>query len=135
MQPVARMADRAERKAAIAFARQRTQLDDLKEKLETMKAYRKEYERKPSLIATKASVADLKHGQAFLGQLDEAIQILEKQIRAQFHITEAEKKKWIDTWKQMNSLDKAIENFRARESRQNDRREQHQLDEQASRNR
>jgi len=129
IQPVSKIAGRAERKAALDLAKTRIQLRDLQDKLDTMKAYRKEYERKQGDTHTKISIKHLQHNQVFLIQLDEAITILENQISRQSELTLQDQKKWIDTWKHLNSLNKAIDNLQTREKQKAERREQGLLDE------
>lgn len=131
IQPVSKIAGRAERKAALELAKTRVQLRDLQSKLDTMKTYRKEYERKQGDTHTKISIKHLKNNQVFLEQLDEAITILEKQINKQSELTLQDREKWISTWKHLNSLNKAIDNLQTREKQKAERREQGQLDEHA----
>ncbi|MCG8324502.1 MAG: flagellar export protein FliJ [Thiotrichales bacterium] len=131
IKPVSRLADRAERKAALDYSRTRMQLMDLQNKLATMKTYRSEYQLQQNDTNKVISVKDLQHKQTFLVQLDEAIAILEKQISNQAQLTRQEQQKWITTWKHMNSLNKAIDNLRSKENRQKERQEQARLDEHA----
>ena len=129
IQPVTKLAGQAERKAAMELANTRFHLNDLRNKLDIMKTYRKEYERKAGETGMNVKVRDLQHNQVFLQQLDEAIAILEKQVQRQREITLQDQKKWVATWKHMNSLNKAMHNFRTRENLEKERREQHTLDE------
>ena len=131
IQPISQIAGRAERKAALVLAKTKLQLQDLQDKLEMMKACRKDYERKQGETSVKVKVKDLQHKQTFLRQLDEAIDILEKQIHQQAKLTVQEQKKWVETWKYMNSLNKAIDNLKSGEKQKTEQREQAQLDEHA----
>jgi flagellar export protein FliJ len=131
IQPVSRIAGRAEQRAAMLLAKNRGQLHELQNRLNVMKAYRRDYERKRGETGA-FSVMHLKQNQNFLQQLDEAITILEKQVDRQTDITRQEQQKWIETWKNMNSLNKCIENLQGHELRETERREQDLLDEQSA---
>jgi len=72
MQPVSRIAGRAEQRAAMLLAKNRGQLHELQNRLNVMKAYRRDYERKRGETGA-FSVSHLKQNQSFLQQLDEAI--------------------------------------------------------------
>lgn len=133
IKPVSKIADRAEQRAALVLAKTRGQLRELENKLKAMKAYRRDYERKRGHTGAGVSVTDLKHNQNFLQQLDEAIVILEKQVSRQTDITNQEQRKWIETWKSMNSLNKCIENLQGQEKLESERREQSVLDDTANR--
>lgn len=131
IQPVSNIADRAEKKAALKLARNRNQLKELQTKLDIMKNYRKDYERTRSDLHSRVTATALQQNQAFLSQLDDAISILQKQVESQSELTKAEQHRWIDTWKHMNSMNKAVENLQSHENRQEERREQGLLDEHA----
>ncbi|MDX1519567.1 MAG: flagellar export protein FliJ [Gammaproteobacteria bacterium] len=130
-QPVSRIAGHAEQKAARKLASTRNQLQDLVEKLEAMKACRTEYQRKQGSTRSRVHIKELQRNQVFLKQLDEAIRLLEKQVCSQYELTHEEQKKWVGTWKYMNSLNRAIGNLRTREKQEKERREQGLLDEHA----
>ncbi len=132
MQSVSRIASRVEREAAQVLARSRNRLRELEDKLQTMKSYRREYggthQDDPK---NPVSIMQLRQNQAFLRQLDEAIALLEKQVSNHAQISSHDQGRWIETWKHLNSLNKAITNLKAGEQQEQERREQGRLDEHA----
>lgn len=134
LEPVARVADSRERRAAAEFARFRQRLDEQEARLQELIGYRDDYARRFEQDGRKgldaARMADYRR---ILIQLGEAIAWQEQRLVALRRDCELLRRRWSDSHTRTAALDKAIERLRGEERRHAERREQGESDERAQR--
>jgi len=136
MEPVRRVADQRAQAAAKRLAERREALEQERERLEQLRAFRREYEQKLAFAGQNGIDAyRLRDYNAFLGRIDQAI----AQQREQLGKIEAEaeqlREHWLAEWGNAKALEQLVERYRARERRDAEAREQRQNDEIASQRR
>jgi flagellar FliJ protein len=132
LEPVARIAESREQRAAAELARIRQRLEEQEARLKELLAYRDDYARRFEQAGRNGidagRMADYRR---ILIQLGEAIAFQEQRLTALRRDCEQLRRRWSDTHTRTAALDKAIERFRGEERRADDRREQGESDERA----
>jgi flagellar FliJ protein len=130
MQPVARVAEQRERKAAVEMAEFRRFLDAQQNKLDELNAYRSDYARHFETAGRggmdAARMADFRR---ILARLNDAIVYQEQRLISLHNEYEQVRRRWTDTRTRAAALDKVMERYREEEQREGDRREQGESDE------
>jgi flagellar FliJ protein len=136
LEPVARIAENRERRAAAELAASRQRLEEQAARLRELISYRDDYSRRFQEAGRQgfdaARMADYRR---ILAQLAEAIAWQEQRLATLRRDCEQLQRRWADTHTRTAALDKAIDRMRGEERREADRREQGELDETAQRNR
>jgi flagellar FliJ protein len=132
MEPVARVAEQRERKAAIEMAEFRRFLEAQQTKLDDLNNYRTEYARTFEQAGRggmdAARMADYRR---ILARLNDAIVYQEQRLASLHSEYEQVRQRWTDTRTRAAALDKVMERYREEERRDGDRREQGESDERA----
>lgn len=132
MQPVARVAEQRERKAAIEMAEFRRFLNDQQTKLDELNGYRSDYARHFETAGRggmdAARMADFRR---ILARLSDAIAYQEQRLASLHNEYEQVRRRWTDTRTRAAALDKVMQRYREEERRAGDRREQGESDERA----
>lgn len=134
MQPVAKIAEHRERCDAREFGEARRQLAEMQHKLEELKNYRKEYAHRFETMGTDGlQAAQLCDYRTFLSRLSEAITQQENAI-ARF-VTEMDecRETWLQSRSRAQALDKVVQRYQRQEQDAEQRREQREADEHATR--
>jgi flagellar FliJ protein len=130
MEPVTRVADQRERQAAVEMAEFRRFLDAQQAKLDELNTYRNDYARHFEQAGRggmdAARMADYRR---ILARLNDAIAYQEKRLISLHSDYEQVRRRWTDTRTRAAALDKVMERYRSDERREEDRREQGELDE------
>ncbi len=136
MQPVARVAEDRQRKAATEMVEFKQLLDAQQDKLDELRKYRNEYARHFEQIGRNGMDAGrMADFRGILTRLSEAIVWQEQRLVTLNQDYERLRRSWTDTRSRAAAIDKVIERFRADEQREADRREQGEFDERAQRGR
>lgn len=134
LEPVARIAESRERRAAIELAQFRLRVEEQEVRLKELHAYRDDYARRFERAGREGfdagRMADYRR---ILVQLGEAISWQEQRLAALRRDCEQLQRRWADSHTRTAALDKAIERLRGDERRAADRREQGEDDERAQR--
>jgi len=132
MQPVARVAEQRERKAAVEMAEFRRFLDAQQTRLDELNNYRNDYARTFEQAGRggmdAARMADYRR---ILARLNDAIAYQEQRLVSLHNDYEQVRRRWTDTRTRAAALDKVMERYREEERREGDRREQGESDERA----
>jgi flagellar FliJ protein len=132
MEPVARVAEQRERKAAVEMAEFRRFLDAQQTKLDELNNYRNDYARTFEQAGRggmdAARMADYRR---ILARLNDAIVYQEQRLASLHNEYEQVRQRWTDTRTRAAALDKVMERYREEEQREGDRREQGESDERA----
>lgn len=132
MEPVARVAEQRERKAAVEMAEFRRFLEGQQAKLDDLNNYRAEYARTFEQAGRggmdAARMADYRR---ILARLSDAIIYQEQRLASLQGEYEQVRRRWTDTRTRTAALDKVMERYREEERRDGDRREQGESDERA----
>jgi flagellar FliJ protein len=132
MQPVAKVAEQRERKAAVEMAEFRRFLDAQQVKLDELNNYRNDYARTFEQAGRggmdAARMADYRR---ILARLNDAIVYQEQRLASLHSEYEQVRRRWTDTRTRAAALDKVMERYREEERRDGDRREQGESDERA----
>ncbi len=126
MLPILNLAERNEKNAAVDLAKSQQSLKECQNKLAMMREYRNEYANNETSSISSASF--LRDRYAFIKQIDQSIELLEKQISQHSEQHVHDQKKWLKTKQKSNALDKVVEQFRSSENRLKNQREQRELD-------
>ena len=134
MQPVAKVAEQRERKAAIEMAEFRRFLEAQQARLDELNNYRNDYARhfeeagRGGMDA--ARMADYRR---ILARLNDAIAYQEQRLASLHNEYEQVRQRWTDSRTRAAALDKVMERYREEEQIEGDRREQGESDERALR--
>lgn len=132
LKPVQKLADMGESEASRDLGRSQQALSEQEARLEQLRQYREEYR---GMFEGERAVDPrrLRDERAFLARLDDVIRQQEEVVRSNMEAYERQREGWIEARSRVNALDRAAERYRATESRDRDRREQKEQDEQAQR--
>lgn len=134
LEPVARVAEGRERRAAIELAKFQERLAEQEARYQELLAYRDDYARRFEKAGRDGfDAARMANYRRILIQLGEAIAFQEQRLTTLRRDGELLRRRWTDTHTRTAALDKAIERFRGDERRDADRREQGESDERAQR--
>ncbi|MCK7583248.1 MAG: flagellar export protein FliJ [Chromatiales bacterium] len=130
LEPVARVAESRERRAAVELAKFRQRLEEQEARHRELLAFRDDYAHRFEQAGRDGFDAGcMANYRRILIQLGEAIAFQEQRLTALRRDCEQLRRRWTDTRTRTASLDKAIERFRGEERRDADRREQGESDE------
>ena len=134
LKPMVKIASSHEKEAARLLGEHQRLLDQYETRLGELLSYRKEYRQQFQQAGKEGIMASKMHDyQSFLQRLDIVItqqrQIIEQAILGY----EQQKKNWQARRSRTQALDKTVERFKKLEQRENDRKEQKELDEHAQR--
>jgi flagellar FliJ protein len=125
-----------ERDAARDMGRSQRDLDEERARLAELTAYREEYQQRFLEAMRKGLVASgVLEYQSFLARLSEAIEQQQSRVDAGYAQFEASRRQWVQCHQRSNAVDKVVERYRDQERMAVERREQHEADERAQRNR
>ncbi|WP_111497727.1 flagellar export protein FliJ [Marinobacter bohaiensis] len=134
LEVVLALEQRREDEALEAMNRAREQWRQQEHQLGELKRYQADYrEQMRQGQQGTVSVARLQGWQAFIGQLDQAIQGQEQQARRSAEVFEQAREQWRQAYERKKGMAKHIDACRAEEQRARDLREQKQADEAANR--
>lgn len=131
MLPILNLAERNEKNAALVLARSQQSLKECQNKLAMMREYRNEYANNFTAGISSASLLRDKHN--FIQQIDQSIELLEKQISQHSVQHGLDQKEWLKTRQKSNALDKVVKQFRSSENKQQNQREQLEQDDRVTR--
>jgi flagellar FliJ protein len=132
MQPVAQHAEQIEQDAIRVFAEAQQDLADAEQQLLQLLAYRDEYSGQLNGHAG-LPMKQLRNFQAFVHKLGDAIKQAKLDIETKKQICEHRKQAWLKTRSRSQALNKVVEKYRQEELKQQDQREQKEMDEHAQR--
>lgn len=129
-QPVHRVAESREHKAARALGESRRRMREHTNKLEELKQYHREYlERFKAASREGLRASQMQEYRAFLGKLETAIREQEKILQHSRRECTGKKNAWQEKHARTQSLGKAMDRFRMAENKVMDSREQQATDE------
>lgn len=126
---IVKLTENRERTAAREFASAQKTLQDFKERLQQLCAYRQEYLDYLKPNGETHSIRDIRQRQAFVLQIDEGVRMLKEQIKLQESMNTRERDKWLKEKQQLDTMENIFERFYKAEQQVVALREQHQLDE------
>jgi flagellar FliJ protein len=130
MQPVVKVAATREQEAARQLGECRRVVDEREARLAELIAYQGEYtERFQANSEGGMDMARLQDFRVFLAKLNEAIEQQRRLVERAHHDYHAKKSFWFSKRSHALAIDKVVERFEKDERRDDDRREQHDLDE------
>lgn len=136
MEPVLRIAESREDKAAREFAESQRYLSEHERQLTQLQGYRREYQmRLASQTAAGITVARLLDTQRFLAQLDKAISQQQQVVEQAMRVCNQKRQRWLMARQKSQAFVKVKARFEALERQQDDKREQKMSDEFAQRRR
>ncbi len=134
LQPVQRVTEAREKDAAQALGDAQQQLQHLRQQLKELEHYREEYRNQYLQSgSTGFSAQKLQQMQGFLASLDKAIQQQHQNITQAELLCEQKKQLWHQARGRTQALEKVAERYLDEERQQQNRREQKENDEFASR--
>ena len=134
IEPVVRIAENREREAARRVGDSQRNLEAQRARLLELQAYRDDYAKRFAATGSGGLGAAMLHDyRAFLGKLNQAIEHQKRLIQAGERAYEDSRRQWLDSRGRMKALDTVAERYRRDEYRQQERREQNELDERAQR--
>jgi len=133
LEPIARIAGERERRAARTLADDRRRLRELEERCAELERYRDEYAERGAAPSEGSSGAELKNYQRFMDRLDRAIAEARARLERARERCERRRRDWVATRAHAHAIENVISRHRHRERRDDERREQQQLDEHAER--
>ena len=125
---VAGLAAADERRLGQAAGRARQQLEEQRNRLGELNAFRHNYAKK-SADPSSLRAAHWQDYQAFLHRLDTAVKAQQQIVRDGERMLETHRQRWIAKRQRLESLERVLEKCRTEERRQEARREQKRLDE------
>jgi len=134
MQPVARHADQKEQDAVRLFVEAQRALEAAEQQLQQMSGYRDEYSQK--LLTTESnnlSAQRLREHQSFVVRIGQTIEQLHIDIENKKQQCEMQKQAWLKCRGRSHALNSVVEKYRLEEFKQQERLEQKEQDEHASR--
>ncbi len=132
MQPVAQHAEQIEQDAIRVFVEAQRELADAEQQLQQLLDYRDEYS--GQLNGRSGLVMKQLHNfRDFVHKLDEAIKQAKLDVETRKQICEHRRQAWLKTRSRSQALNKVVEKYQQQELKQQDRREQKEMDEHAQR--
>ena len=129
-QPVHRVAESRENKAARALGESQRKMREHTSRLEELKQYHREYmERFKSASREGLTASQMQEYRAFLGKLETAIREQEKVLQTSHRECTGKKDAWQEKHVRTQALGKAMDRFRKAENKAMDSREQQATDE------
>ncbi|MGA7800077.1 MAG: flagellar export protein FliJ [Gammaproteobacteria bacterium] len=136
MQPVVRVAEDRERQAARALGDAQRALAENEAKLTELIGYREQYSRDFSAAGGAGLDARRVHEyRVFLDRLGVAVSQQSAAVEKLRGDCERSRQRWLETRTRAQALDKVTERYQSVERKAEERREQHDMDERALRNR
>ena len=126
LKPLLKLASRKEEKAVKQMAASQQDLNSFTDKLSQMKSYREEYQKKLEHSTISASM--LRDKQQFIQQIDQAIDLLEEQIKQQQSRLYNDQAKWMEAKQKTDIYDKVVEKIQQTEKMIQDERELRELE-------
>jgi flagellar FliJ protein len=134
LEPVSRIAENRERRAAVEMAEFKRFLDAQQAKLDELQRYRGDYARQFEQAGRQGLDAGrLADFRRILNHLAEAIAWQERRLVSLRQDFEQIRKRWTDTRTRTAALAKVVERYQAEERREAEQREQREADERAQR--
>lgn len=131
LQKIVALAEAEERNLGVITGRSQVLLNEEKNKLGELNAYRQSYAEKAGFNAELSS-AHLKDYQRFLSRLDQAVRAQQQVvINCEQHV-EMHRRRWMVKRQRVESLERVCERYKNQERLQADRQEQRELDDQPS---
>lgn len=132
MEPVARVTEDREQKAALVLAEGQQELGEQQLRLDELHDYRREYaQRLQQQGVAGLRATELQDFRNFLDRLDNAIRQQERMVERQRHEVERRRQLWLDARTRCRAMGKVLERYRSEEDRAEERREQAENDEHA----
>jgi flagellar FliJ protein len=136
LEPVTRVARSREQDAARELGEYRKVLDALEARLAELSLYRDEYvQRMGACGADGIDAMKLAEYRGFIARLSEAINYQEAKVRDARTEFERRRRRWSATRTRVAALDKVVSGYEAEALKEEERREQRDLDERAARGR
>ncbi|MGE0080902.1 MAG: flagellar export protein FliJ [Thiohalomonadaceae bacterium] len=136
MEPVLRIAESREDKAAQEFAESQRLLGEHERQLAQLQGYRREYQmRLDSQAAAGITASRLIETHRFLAQLDKAITQQQMMVEQATRVCSQKRQRWLAARQKSQTFVKAKERFETLERQHDDKREQKVSDELAQRRR
>ena len=121
------IAEAEERRHGELTGRSQSQLNEQRNRLGALQAYRVDYAGKGSSVSSVSS-SHWKDYQAFLSRLDDAVRSQQQIVRDCEQAVEVHRQRWMEKRKRVESLTRVRDRFRDEEARHADRLEQRRLD-------
>jgi len=132
LNPVIKVADNKERQAARFMGDSLRDLEDQKKKLDELATYRDDYaQRFTDAGKSGLSISQMNEYRRFITKINEAIVLQRRKINETQLEYEQRRLQWTDLHSRTRALDKVATRFREAERRQDAKKEQKQLDENA----
>jgi flagellar FliJ protein len=132
MQPVAHHAEQVEQDAIRVFVEAQQELANAERQLQQLLDYRDEYtgqlNGRSGLMMTQ-----LHNFRDFVHKLDKAIKQARRDVEAHEQICERRRQEWLKTRSRSQALNKVVEKYQEQELKEQDQREQKEMDEHAQR--
>ncbi len=129
-QPIQRIADERERKAAIALGEKLKAKRDAEQQLKVLTDYHADYlEQYRRAVKCTLPAAQLRGYQNFLDQLEAAIGQQEQVLRGRRSACDDSKAQWTDQYRRSQVMNNVVDRLKEDERRHVDKREQSALDE------
>ena len=133
-EPVQRVAQSREQKAARELGSSKQHVQDQEHRLEQLKLYHQEYlERFQKAASSGISAAQLQEYRAFISKLELAISEQEKAVLASQQACSDRKQAWQQKHTRSQALGKAMDRFKRAERQARDKREQKESDDRSQR--
>ena len=134
LKPIVKVAESHEKEAARLLGVQQRLLDQHEARLGELLSYRKEYREQFQEVGKEGIKASKMHDyQSFLQRLNFAITQQRQMIEQAILGYEQHKQNWQGKRSRTQALDKTVERFKKQEEKEDDRKEQKELDEHAQR--
>jgi len=134
MQPVARHAEQKEQDAVRLFVEAQRVLEAAEQQLQQMFSYRQEYSQKLLDVETEGlSAQRLRDHQSFVAKVGQTIEQLHLDIENKKQQCEMQKQAWLKCRGRSHALNSVVEKYKLEEFKQQERLEQKEQDEHASR--
>lgn len=135
-QPIQRIADDRERKAAIALGEKLRAKQDAEQQLKVLTDYHADYlERYRQAVQAGMPAAQIRGYLNFLDQLETAIRQQKEVLRGHKSDCAASKANWNDQYRRSQVMSNVVDRLKEEERRHSDKREQAALDERNQRKR
>ncbi|MDJ0939393.1 MAG: flagellar export protein FliJ [Woeseiaceae bacterium] len=121
------IAEAEERRHGELTGRSQSQLNEQRNRLGALQAYRVDYAGKGSSVGSVSS-SHWKDYQAFLARLDDAVRSQQQIVRDCEQAVEVHRQRWMEKRKRVESLTRVRDRFRDEEARHAERLEQRRLD-------
>jgi flagellar FliJ protein len=134
MQPVQKVVDEVERRCAEQLSASEGRVAAMENKLQELERYRADYQRAyTDRVAAGMSSAGLRDYQLFLARLAEAIRMQTQAVATARAERDQERRRWQESARRAQAIEHVVENWRAEDRRDADRREQRDSDERSQR--